>query len=459
MTDRPDARPISGQAADTAWVVFAWSWALSVELGMVSRAMATTPMRMVVTLCALLVLLFPKRPALLFVLSAAWCVHITVDSYNHVFVHHWLVTLGSWVILLAVGVGFRRDPAAWRERALRGLRVAAPAVATIGLFAAGFSKLNTGFLDPATSCAGTLYQWQREYFPWALLPSGSWTVVAAIGFTLTSELLGPVLVWTPRTRRLGMMLMMGFFLAIGTNAQARLYEFSGPFIALFSPLLDWGPLVARLDSVRARLPRWAPAAGILLIVGLAVAGDAPGTMRDIKMVGARVVYVAAVAAVVAAVLWGKEFPRLPRAPQWAWLVPLIGLAHESLAYVGLRTHRNFAMAANFMVNTEISDHVIVRRVPDLGINRLAVLDRSSDEELNRRGRGGLPMWVLADEIARHPKLTVTYTYEGVETVVTEDTDHKQYTRSAIAEHLVFMVQSLGPRPPGCGHTAPSARGR
>lgn len=125
---------------------------------MVSRAMATTAMRAVVIVAALLVLLFPRQPLLLAGLSAAWCVHITVDNYNHVFVHHWLVTMGSWVILLAVAAGVSRDAAVWRERALRGLRVAAPAVATIGLFCAGFSKLNTGFLDPETSCAGTLYQ-------------------------------------------------------------------------------------------------------------------------------------------------------------------------------------------------------------------------------------------------------------------------------------------------------------
>ena len=447
--------PSAAPAADTAFRVFAFAWALSVELGMVSRGMVTTPMRIVVSIAALVVMIFPGQPLVLACLAVAWCVHISVDNYSQVYVHHWLVTLGSWSILLAVAAGARRNVAAWREAVVNALHFAAPAIATIGLVAAGASKLNTGFLDPAVSCANTMYQWQRSVFPWSLMPSAPWTIVAAIVFTFGAELGGPLLVSNPRTRRVGFLMIAAFFFAIGTNAQARLYEFSGPFLALYCLLIDWTHLRARIPAALARIPRWAIVACLVVVVAGAMAGDHAGTLRSVKMIGARAVYVLALAVFVAAVLAPGAFPHRSLLPHITWLVPALALSHEMLAYVGLRTHRNFAMAANFMVNTEITDHVVVRSVPDLGVNRLAILKTSSDKELNLRGRGGLPLWVLEDRIARHRRLAVTYTYEGVDVTVTADEDHSRFARNPWAKLLDLMVQPLGPRPPGCGHKPPS----
>lgn len=411
-------------------------------------------MRVVVSLVALVAMMFPGQPAVLAALALAWCVHISVDHYSQVYVHHWLVTLGSWAILLAVLAGMRRDVSAWRAQAVNGLMIAAPAIATIGMLAAGFSKLNEGFVDPAVSCANTMYQWQRSVFPWSLLPSAPWTIVAAIVFTFGAELAGPILAWNARTRRLGLFMMAGFFMAIGTNAQARLYEFSGPFLALFTLLIDWENLRQRVDAFRP--PAWAFRALAIVLVLPAMAGDRAGIVHDGKMVLARAVYVVADLIFLTAALAPGNGPSRSWKPHIAWIVPAVALAHESLAYIGLRTHRNFAMAANFMANTEISDHLVVRHVPDLGVNRLAILQTSSDKEFNLRGRGGLPMWAVSDLLARHRHLAMSFQYEGRDIEVKADDDHRGFERSVWADSLDLMVQPLGPNPPGCGHKPPSS---
>ncbi len=185
--------------------------------------------------------------------------------------HEVLLALGSAAILIAVV----RRPASWAA-------LVAPAGRWILVLAYGFialSKLNWDFFDPGRSCAllfgealGGAVGIGRE--PIAALAPG---VITA---TVVIELAIPVLLAWPRSRRVGVVLALGFHFVLAADPVGHVWDFSAtllPLFLLFTPSTFGALLDGRLARLLCR-PVLERALIVALIVGLhaiAMSGATP----------------------------------------------------------------------------------------------------------------------------------------------------------------------------------------
>lgn len=432
--------PIAPNATEAArFSVFARAWATAVLLGLVSQDMATSPLRMLLCALALVVLVVPG-PLVLLLLAAAYPVHWAVDTYPQDFIHTWLVAVFSSALGIGLLTSVRRDATEWSLAFVAGFAPQAVVLAGFALFATGLAKLNHDFWNPATSCAAVFYDYQRTIPPFLwVLPDAPWADRAAIVLTQVAETLGGLLILAPaRARKPGVLLAFGFLLIVGTNPVGRLYEFTAPFLALLTLGISWPPL-------SDRAPRWLAAVATIALtaaVVLAMQVDAPSPWIHARHTAGSVVFgVAALVGLLAISTLGETRPvgsGLSGPGRLAWVPVLALILHETLPYQGLRTQHNLTMAANFLVNTKVSNHWLVREVPTLPWNHLAVLTASSDPTLDKRGRIAWVDWRLFDYLAHHPEISVTFTIDGTTTTLGRAGDEPRAHHSWVA-HLLPVL--------------------
>ena len=156
----------------------------------------------VVVVAALWVLLRPGSAPRLGLLLAAEVI-VVAREMPAIHSHTLLVLVVGVSVLAFVAPHLARDRRLPEGEAL--LERVAPFLraSVIVLYAAaGVAKLNTGFLDPAVSCAAGMAA-QVAWFDPRLLADAGWTVRPAIAGTLAVELSLPVLLALPRTRWAG----------------------------------------------------------------------------------------------------------------------------------------------------------------------------------------------------------------------------------------------------------------
>lgn len=447
---------------DVRFALFAASWGLVVLLGMASERMSETPLQVAVCVACGLALLLPRQPLVLGTLALAYVLHFWFDEHRARFVHSGFVFAGCAGILLALVPTFSRDPQVWRRRFVDAYAPVAVAQAAICFFAAGFAKLNVDYFDLETSCGAVFYAHQITAFPYSLLPAAPWAETIALYLALAMELVAPPLWLYHRTRKPGFWFGGVLLFLLGTNARARYYVFTGPFLALLLLGFDWEP--AR-RWFTARIPRRAfdvarIAAWIIVPIGIATAlivGDQGLTVRWFVARTMFVVWALGVFALVAlaASVQLAARPVRPRVARVAWVVSGLYAAHEALPYVGLDAERNFTMAGNLVLNAEWSNHLLFDKAPALPFNRVAVLERSDDPLLDKRGAFIWQTWALYDYLARHPDVTATFTIDGERHTVkgAEVADRASF----IAQYLHVVQSRRIPRPKACGHGRPKRR--
>jgi hypothetical protein len=444
---------------DTRFALFAASWALVVLFGMSSEQMVQTPLQIAVCVAAGVVLLVPRQPVALGVAALAFVVHFWVDEYRMLFVHTAFVFAGCAGVLLALVPTFHRDAAAWRRRFVDAYAPVAVAQTAICFFAAGFAKLNTDYLAVETSCGAVFYAHQITAFPYSLLPAAPWAERGALYMALILEIATPLLWLHHRTRKVGFWAGGFLLFLLGTNARARYYVFTGPFLALLLLGFDWEPVrrwVAERVPPRvlegARVVRWITV--VVLLGGALLVGDDEPAGRWFVC---RLLFVVWALAVFAAVAVAPSVrmaarPVVPGIARIAWIVALLYALHEALPYVGLKAQRNFTMAGNLVLNAEWSNHLLFERAPALPFSRVAVLESSSDRALDRRGKTIWQTWVLYDYLARHPDVRATFTVDG-ERVTVRGADVAD-RKSLLAPLLHVIPSSRTPRAQPCGHGRP-----
>jgi len=181
--------------------------------------------------------------------------------------NHWLVTAAASSVLLAA-LSYR----AWRDRRLRPIDEAfftlvAPPLRWIALLVYGFAffhKLNTGYFDPAGSCAVDFYRRFSEvplFFSLPLDPSPAMRYALIYGGIAVEGLI-PLLLWGRKTWFYGLVLGGVFHLSIGLLFR----HFSMLMFALnilFVPAGTFTGLIGRFEE-------WARRAsfGVLGLVGV-----------------------------------------------------------------------------------------------------------------------------------------------------------------------------------------------
>lgn len=219
-----------------------------------------------------------------------------------------------------------------------------------------FHKLNTAFLDPATSCAGSLLaQLVTLSGGSPAFPAGV-VLGAAVG-TVVAEAAILVLLAVPRWRCWGVALGVGFHAVL---APASFFDFATVVYALYVLLVP-REVFAGLAGREARLRAVAlAAAGVHVLVALAGAVVGAGPVVHLTLVATW--YVAVGALMVPLV---SAFLRARRpGPPWRWrpvvllLVPLVAFANGAMPYLGLKTVASYSMFSNLHTEQGATNHLV-----------------------------------------------------------------------------------------------------
>jgi len=328
------------------------------------------------------------------------------------------VCAASVLVVVALGVvGERRlpDPGALMERISPFLRVSV----LVLYAAAGIAKLNTGFLDPVTSCAASMVP-QIAWWDPDLLAGADWLVRPAILGTLAVELSLPVLLAVPRLRVAGLVLGGGFHAVL---ALAGNVPFTALMLAFYVVFLPAG--VAPRGLARWRAPWWAlPAMAGGWIAAAGLLDGRPELGRALIEPGTRVVALALVAG--GAVLLLRARPLRGGETGWG-----LRLGHPVLAvgvallvlnalspYAGFKTESSFAMFSNLQTEPGRWNHVLIpERLRVLGFQEeLVAVAATNDPALRRRTRGGrrLVRYELERYLRLRPAARAVYAGEPAE---------------------------------------------
>jgi hypothetical protein len=441
--------------------VFGVLWATTLLYDRVVRGMAVDPWSLAVVVAAVAVLLRPSCVGRLVTLAV---VHLVWFGFHvsHALYIHWFLTAIVDTVIVVGAVATRLQGPLTHARLTSTVASSLRWILLIALFSAGFSKLNTSFLNPDTSCAVALLEFQRVTFPFSLLPDASWTQSAAIYVTLIAELGAPLMLCVRRTRMLGMLLAAGFFFLIGTNPQAKLYEFSTIFVSL---MLFFAPaeLFVRIrDQLRghaaAARVRWLLASAAwrrarpFLVAALVYLGvylvsysEIEPLAREHRFFVARLSYAVGLPALVALYVWGcfvlrttqqSAVPMLFSRPRALLVLPLLFFVHEASTYLGYKRSPTVTMAGNLMIERGYSNHIVVTGLPELEGNRVVTLVRSSDPLFDGKGRRGVTWAGFRDYLARNPDTSVTFELEGVRESITRAGDDPRFAHPSFWDALL-----------------------
>jgi hypothetical protein len=270
--------------------------------------------------------------------------------------------------------------------------------------AAALAKLNTGFLDTATSCAGPLAA-ELAFFDPSLL-DGRWHVGPAIAATIAAEAGLAVFLAIRRTRVAAVIAGAGFHavLALAGNVPFAAYA-----LALYVAFLP----AAAVPAWRVPL-RVSGALGAALVLAAAVAD--PPAVRDALQLGLRLLVAGGLGAFAVAVARGRPGDRAAgrlRALRPAYaLVALVLAVNAASPYLGLKTEATFAMFSNLQTEPGHWNHLLVpEAVRVFGAqDELVRLEAVSAPTLERRRRAGALMvrFELERYLREHPGERATF---------------------------------------------------
>lgn len=364
----------------------------------------STPSDFAVGVAVALVLLRPSSIRRLALLATMQLLNLAVAlPYAP---NHWLiVAFVNLALLVALASAYLTtrgsvDPSdVWRRFA-----PASRALVVVIYGWAAFHKLNSGWFDPAVSCATALMDdWARS-FPFVPGSGGVYAAMPAIAVAV--EVAIPVLMLMRRGRFAGIVLAMAFHFALGVP---RFFNFSAIMLALFLPFAptgfastadlwtretDWAAPIRRLfDSGFVRHLKTA-AYGVLFLGVIAVvvtepwtyAGVEPRLVREVGS-GTRTTwsylfqalwfpYYVGATCLFVLIAWRMPDDRsgaelLRATSSVLYVVPLLALLNGTLPFLGLKTEGVFAMFSNLRTEGDHPNHYIVG-------GRLDVFDYQAD---------------------------------------------------------------------------------
>lgn len=234
-----------------------------------------------------------------------------------------------------------------------------------------FHKLNTGFLDPAVSCAVVL--WQKMPAPLAALDGPVMQPLAIYGTFITE---GAVLVMllVRRLRGPGIVIGIGFHALLALSNHAMYVPFSTLAILLHLLFLSppaarriiAGPIWQRFDALLTR------PSGIVIVLALLATIALAAFAGDYSIVG--LVWLALLALPMAAIFVHGSRDAAPAAPEpgnrllWSRLVPLnavvlLFLLNGFAPYLGLKTAQTINMFSNLRIEGDRSNHLLFSGKP------------------------------------------------------------------------------------------------
>lgn len=436
-------------ASAAALPIFAALWAIATLFHHAAYPRsAFAPVALLVTLPAVWLLLRPRAPGRLVLLAGAQLLQVAWLGPSWVS-NHWLLTAAVNLAIVGAalwlalgtrrgggGVGTGGPPRLDGGALFAAFAPAARLTLLVLYFYGVFQKLNTDYLDPASSCA--TWQYGQILAKYPFLPSGAWMGYLAIYGTLVIEALIAVLLVVRRTRVAGVLLGGVFHAMLALNPSWVFYDFTSALLALYFLFVPLDYLAERRAGGAGVAPGWlrrgargARAALVVLALGLAAAaalGVRPSTPFHVNALqeAARVAFFAYFAVLLA--VFGGAARRTDVAARTAALVrfvprpallalaPLLFFANGLAPYVGLKTEASIAMFSNLRTEQGRTNHLLMGWVPRVAGYQDDVVRviASTDSELARFGRRGLllPYYEFQARAARHPGASVTYERNG-----------------------------------------------
>jgi hypothetical protein len=286
---------------------------------------------------------------------------------------------------------------------------------------AAFAKLNTGFLDPAVSCAA--HYASEVAVSWGL-PAIDAPVLrsAAIASTLAAELAVPLLLALRRTRTVGVALGIVFHGLIALNLRQHFWDFSSVLLALFLLFAPAGFAERVLAALSTRVRLAVAVIGLLLLVAVAVPPS--GVSVALVFSIAHVSWCAVLGALLI-LLWRHTrahgwcaATRLPAWPGRVWLVaPLVVALNGLTPYLEIKTVFGFQMYANLRTDRGVTNHLLVPATwPLTAIHDGLVTIRATDDPKLKTyvGSGYVVPWEeFRAYLQQRPDTAVTFERYGV----------------------------------------------
>lgn len=324
--------------------------------------------------------------------------------------NHWV--LAALLALAWTLTAWRSAPYAELARAGRLLLLAFYPLAAL-------AKLNEGFFEPVTSCA-TFFT-NQLLGSWGLPglePTGPLGTLPALA-TAGIELLIPLLLVVPRTRRLGVLVGIAFHGLLTLDLDQHFHDFTSVLLVLFLLFLDERSL-ATLERRWPVTRRCEPVLAVWLAL-LVVLAVGPGSRAALALleVSGLVLWLPLLAWVlvqVARVGRGPSPVALRPAGLAAWLVLGLAVANGLAPYLELKTASGWNMYSNLTVVDGDSNHLLVRSglpLRSVQAHLVTVLDTDDPGLAAYVGSG----WALPEQTFRHhlagrPDATVTYELDG-----------------------------------------------
>ena len=398
-------------------------------VGVILRSPWLLPVQLVVGVSAIVVVARPRWGAAFLTL----CVAIPVSAWLEApfLGNHWL---------LAASLALTHLGAEVVSRTQRGPRVASRTWATflpagrlvllVAYAFAAFSKLNTGFFDPTTSCA-VLYQDQLVTSLGLSVLSvdghDSLGLAVAVG-AATVELSVVLLLLARRTRRWGVLLGMTFHWVLAFDLAQHFWDFSAVLFAAFLLFLDeqqHGRLAGRWrhlrTQVRPAVRRVLSAVAVLaaLLVTTAGALGGPEALRGLAVqtghLGWALLGTGALVLVASSVRQvGTGEPLLPRLTPVMLVVPALVLVNGLTPYLEIKTGYSWNMYSNLRTVAGETNHLLVPATWDTTsaqVDRVRVLE-STDPRLVPGGDQEFVWSEFREYAIDHPDETVTYERGG-----------------------------------------------
>lgn len=284
-----------------------------------------------------------------------------------------------------------------------------------------FHKINEGFLDPAVSCAVTL--WRLMPLPLRLL-DGPLIHALTIYGTFAAEGAIIVLLLVRATRHWGIVAGMGFHMLLALSGFAMYPAFSSLSLALHTLFLSpaaagrvvASPLFGRiLGALRT------PAGWLMLLLVLGLIASA-ALLRDYAAAG--LFWLLLVGPPAAAILihgrCGREDSSAPILWSRLRVLNVIGLLfflNGAMPYLGLKSAQAINMFANLRLEGGYSNHLVLRGPPGpFGyLDEVVAIEAAEGslylEEVAREGLH-LVYYALLDRLEREPQARVTYVRAG-----------------------------------------------
>ena len=330
--------------------------------------------------------------------------------------NHWV--LAAFISLAALGSRPWEDDEGWWHRFAPTARAA---LLTAYSWAA-FAKLNTGFLDPETSCAVVYASQSLRAIGLGPIRGAAAHVLPFL--VLAIELAVPMLLLGRRTRAVGIALAITFHVLISWDLDQHFYDFTAVLAALFT-LFAGAERVSLLDDLLHRpAVRWPTVVRTLLAlmaVAVLVSGVTPSwQMRQLTV---RLAFLIWVPISLLLIVWSfrqARFPGVPlrlapRAAAGVALVAVVAL-NGAAPYLGLKSGYAFNMYANMRIVPGGSNHLVVpeRWAVGSAYDDFVVVTSTDDPQLLPYVSEQLlvPARSLGDYLSEHPTTTVTAERQG-----------------------------------------------